>query len=327
MLIILEGADAVGKTTIGNALVDAAITSGIHKHVKLAAGPPAPGRTAIQLYEHDLLVHRDAIMSPDTLVIADRWHLGELVYGPLLRGGTLLDQDELEHIELMLDAMGALRYLVTVQDSAELLRRFQARGGDPLVTFAQTNAINRWYVYWKTGQPNVERWKILHSPVNQPTARMIIDVAKMRNKLVSNLAKHPTYVGSPLPRALFVGDVPNGWNYGDAPQLAFVPEAGNSAAYLLSAMRQGNVKDVGLVNSADADLGPLWVDLGTPHVLALGKRAAARLLRASVPYDLTNHPQWQRRFKHHEIDQYTEVLVRHSTHYPRPRSNRETHHT
>jgi hypothetical protein len=326
MLIILEGADCVGKTHIIGTLRDAAQKRGI-RHVELSAGPPAPGRTAIQLYEHDLLVYRDQIMNPDVLVTADRWHLGELVYGPLLRGGTLLDPQELEHIELMLDALGAVRYLVTVQDSEELLRRFQARSGDPLVTFAQTSAINRWYVYWKTEQQNVERWKILHSPVNGPTADMILKLADMRTRLVTNLRQHPTYVGSPLPRALFVGDVPNCWNEGDAPQLAFVPETGNSAAYLLSAMRLGNVKDVGLVNSADADLGQLWVDLGTPHVLALGKRAAARLLRASVPYDLTNHPQWQRRFKHHEIDQYTEVLARHATHYPRPRSNRETHHT
>lgn len=316
MLIILEGADAVGKTHLARALRDAAITRGIRKHVDLKAGPPAPGRTAIQLYEHDLLVHRDAIMDPDTLVIADRWHLGELVYGPLLRGGTLLDLNELEHIELMLDAVGALRYLVTVENIADLETRFWARGGDPLVTLAQTTEINRWYVYWKRGQANTERWRILHSPVNDATAGMILKIANMRSTLVSKLVKHPTYVGPPLPRALFVGDVPNGWQHGDRPVLAFVPEDGNSAAYLLSAMRHGNITGVGLVNSADADLGPLWVDLGTPHVLALGKRAAARLLRASVPYDLTNHPQWQRRFKHHELEQYASVLARHATHYP-----------
>lgn len=316
MLIILEGADGVGKTHLAGTLRDAAIASGIRKHVDLAAGPPAPGRTAIQLYEHDLLRHRDAIMDPETLVIADRWHLGELVYGPLLRGGTMLDPDELEHIELMLDALGALRYLVTVDEPAELLRRFQERGGDPLVTFSQTREINHWYVYWKRGQANPERWKILHSPVNDTTANMIVQIAGMRSKLVSKLVKHPTYVGPPLPRALFVGDVPNGWVRGDRPVLAFVPEAGNSAAYLLSAMRLGNVKDVGLVNSADADLGPLWVDLGTPHVLALGKRAAARLKQASVPYSLTNHPQWQRRFKHHELDQYADTLGVHATYYP-----------
>lgn len=324
MLIILEGADAVGKTHLARTLRDAAIARGIHKHVDLKAGPPAPGRTAIQLYEHDLLVHRDAIMDPETLVIADRWHLGEFVYGPLLRGGTLLDWEKMEHIELMLDALGALRYLVTVQNSAELLRRFQERGGDPLVTFTQTREINRWYVYWKRGQADPERWKILHSPVNEATANMIIDVAKLRNKLVSRLVKHPTYVGPPLPRALFVGDVPNGWNQGDRPVLAFVPEAGNSAAYLLSAMRLGNVRDVGLVNSADADLGPLWVDLGTPHVLALGKRAAVRLKQASVPYALTNHPQWQRRFKHHELDAYTQVLIKNATHYPPSRETDDT---
>ena len=320
MLIILEGADAVGKTTVANDLVKAAYDRGIMKVVRLAAGPPTPGLTAIELYENALLPYRDAILDRSTLVIADRWHLGELVYGPLLRGGSLLGEDEMEHIELMLDALGAARYIVTVKNPGDLEARYMARG-DALVSLTQTLEINRWYVYWRAGDQNrSNRWRLLRSPVDEITALLIIDIAMARTDLVSKLAEHPTYIGPPQPRALFVGDVPNGWKDGDPPVLAFVPMDGNSASYLMNSMRLGNVTDVGLVNSADADLGSLWVDLGTPHVLALGKRAAARLLRASVPYALTNHPQWKRRFRHKDQALYAEILGMNARFYP-PVSN------
>jgi hypothetical protein len=318
MLIILEGADAVGKTTVADQLVNAARLSGVAPVIRLAAGPPAAGRSAIEIYEQDLLIYRNSIMDPDSLVIADRWHLGELVYGPLLRNHSLLDTAALDHVELMLDALGATRIIVTVNNVADLETRYWARGGDALVTLPQTTAINQWYVYWQaSSEQNVARWKLVHSPVNDEMVELLLKVARARSEFVGRLVRHPTYVGPPLPRALFVGDVPNGWEQGDPPQLAFVPGGGNSATYLLSAMHQGSVHEVGLVNSMDADVGELWVDLDTPHVLALGKRAAARLLRAGVPYDLTNHPQWQRRFRHGELDRYVKTLAQHATHYPR----------
>lgn len=315
MLIVLEGADMVGKTTLADALIGAAVTRGVERIALLSAGPPDPGRTVMEIYEHDLLAHRSQIMDPGTLIVADRWHLGELIYGPLLRDQSLLTPASMEHVELLLDALGAVRVVVTVRKPGDIVARFQERGDD-LVSLKQIQEINKWYVYWQRAE-HARRWSLVHSPADFEVVDTLIGLAEARTQLVQHLTKHPTYIGPAEPNTLFVGDVPNGWIEGMPPQLAFVPHpAGNSADYLLSAMLQGRINNVGLVNSADSDLRTLWEDLGAPHVLSLGKRAAARLVKAGIPYALTMHPQWVRRFKHHELDQYTGILTRHAE-YPR----------
>ncbi len=74
-VIILEGPDGAGKTTLARALEK----RGYRYHHE---GPPSPN---VDLLVHYALVLDRAIRSGDRVVI-DRLHVGESVYGPLLRG-------------------------------------------------------------------------------------------------------------------------------------------------------------------------------------------------------------------------------------------------
>lgn len=75
-IIILEGPDGSGKTTIASRL---RITRG---YAIVKAGPPAPGEDLLVSYMGSL----DAAIARSTPTVFDRHWLGECVYGPLLRG-------------------------------------------------------------------------------------------------------------------------------------------------------------------------------------------------------------------------------------------------
>lgn len=78
--IIIEGPDGAGKTTLAKQLCSEAGYAYRHE------GPPPASATALQHYAGIL-----ASLTEPTLL--DRFHLGELVYGPVVRGGSGLSPD------------------------------------------------------------------------------------------------------------------------------------------------------------------------------------------------------------------------------------------
>src|ERR1017187_9014395 len=87
MLLIIEGADLVGKTVLAAAMVGEAARRGFTS-LLMKAGPPRSSN-AVDEYGMPLTAAKAEIESSETLVICDRWHLGELFYGPLLRGRSI----------------------------------------------------------------------------------------------------------------------------------------------------------------------------------------------------------------------------------------------
>lgn len=103
-IIIIEGVDGSGKSTLAQKLADAS---------------PLPVRM-----EHRGVPEKkieDEYLAPllkvgrDELVIADRWHVGETIYGPLYRGHSeLLARPLLNKlIESTLDDIGAVRVILS----------------------------------------------------------------------------------------------------------------------------------------------------------------------------------------------------------------------
>jgi thymidylate kinase len=90
--IILEGPDAAGKTTLAKELELCGFKY-IHN------GPPAPGDPgyADQLREAD-----------GKLIVFDRFHIGEIIYGPLLRGKSLVSDEEWEKLDIEIERMGGV---------------------------------------------------------------------------------------------------------------------------------------------------------------------------------------------------------------------------
>lgn len=125
MIVVIEGADGTGKTTLARAVTDRLGAAYLH------AGPP----------ELHPLVSYTAPLEPlaDRIdVVCDRWHLGELVYGPLYRGGPGLTDCQFGAVEDYLLAKGAVLVHCTGR-SRDIARRLDQRGED----FLQPADLNR----------------------------------------------------------------------------------------------------------------------------------------------------------------------------------------
>lgn len=121
-IIILEGVDGSGKSTLASKLATAGELAG-YNVIREHRGPIKS--TVIDEYVKPLFD-----IGPNDLLIADRWHVGELIYGPLYRGISLA-KPHLEAIEGLLDMLHACRVIVTAPLPV-IRNRLEARGEDYL---------------------------------------------------------------------------------------------------------------------------------------------------------------------------------------------------
>lgn len=96
-VVILEGCDGGGKTTLANYLHQQ------YNYRIIKTGPPAPNCDVVVTY---LDVLYDALAYPGRTLF-DRHYLGEAIYGPLLRGGDRMGVDGMVVIERVIAAHGA----------------------------------------------------------------------------------------------------------------------------------------------------------------------------------------------------------------------------
>lgn len=122
MIVVLEGPDFAGKSTTAERL-----TSLFGGDVRWVGQPPA----SADLVAYYLDPIRDAVSRPD-LVVFDRLHISELVYGPIFRGTSRLSRSQAAEIERELDAVGVLKVHIDAPDSL-LLERFRGPRGDDMV--------------------------------------------------------------------------------------------------------------------------------------------------------------------------------------------------
>lgn len=126
MIIVIEGPDGVGKTTLINAIRKAWGDT----TVTVRQGPPPTGISAV---EHYVTAAIDLVKAHEklTLVITDRLHAGELVYGPILRGASRLSTEEYNSITHFLVARGALLVHCTLPEDIMIDRLVARDGGKP----------------------------------------------------------------------------------------------------------------------------------------------------------------------------------------------------
>lgn len=295
MIIILEGPDGAGKTTLANQL-----------HLllpyswRLHRGPLR--RDPFDEYEADL-----ETWDGYTPIICDRWHLGELIYGPILRGASQLDKVARWHIEAFLLARGALQVIITAP-LAELRQRLNARG-DELVTPEMLYEISDGYFAAMEG--NFLSTLICDDPINVPS---ILALAADCWAHAHALRSFPSYVGSPTPRYLLLGEKRHDNTVGPA----FVPAAGTSGRFLLEHLLPALPGDVeiGLANASEENVVDLWHSLGRPKVCALGDVAYDQVMADinergghAFPLGATAHPQFVRRFHNRSGAQYARTIL------------------
>lgn len=320
MFIIVEGPDGSGKSSLVDALLEeATVRYPDRKVVHYHMGKPEEESRLWVLNQWAASVEKTD-WTDGYIVIADRWHWGEVTYAPLKRPHTCQDEYGLlgaggwRLVELMLLSRGAVQF-VLMQPPDVLVRRVGARGDD----FVKVDELEQIHSLYMSGIQKAARVEILTPNPDDMSALSglavsMLGVAKERENQVKSIAQFPMYIGSPRPRVLLVGDKRND---PDGPILPFYPAKGNSGDYMLSNLPDPFWKTVGVVNGTelcDSRLALLWTVLGEPRVVALGRMAEKSLagLRG-IPRSYINvvpHPQYVRRFHHHDGEEYGRAIER-----------------
>lgn len=295
MLIIIEGPDGAGKTTLAENL--RGVLAARREVHMLKKGPPSSH--PLDEYEVPLHAYRPGSAVD---VICDRWHWGERVYPDVLGRRSVLDEPAWLHIEMFLQARGAL--VVRLAAPLDVLGDRLRERGDDLVRVDQLSAVtigyDRAHLASRLPVELVPAADLAGRDRTVQTVDRILTRARSLDASVRFLRPFTTYVGPPLPRVLLLGEVRNVIGPGSSP--AFGPYPGTSGHYLLDVLGpwineldDGGIRSgVGIANACDVDdPHALWRTLGSPRVVTLGVLAHRRcqMRHGAVP-----HPQYWRRF-------------------------------
>lgn len=299
MLIVLEGPDGVGKTTLAREII--ALMP--HEARALHAGPLGAGIHPLTAYEAPLRSYR---AGAGVDIVCDRWHLGEAVYPSVLKRKTKWNMATERHLRLFMMSRGAyVVHLTSYHD--ELAQRLRARGDDLIEERMLGEILEGYDAVYRRGNFN-------QSLTHFVSPREIIAQAVTTDLEAACLRPFETYVGPPEPTMLIMGEargVNGRYTYQRMP--AFMPYPNTSGAFMLEHLEQlDTARDwVGLANACDVD-DPLalWKTLKEPKVVALGKRAHNELTSVGVPHGSAPHPQFIRRFHNKHGRAYATVVMR-----------------
>ena len=290
MLIVLEGPDCVGKTTLANQLATAMRPTATILH----KGPPDPGAHALDEWVKPLKDYKPG----NGNLILDRWHLGEPIYSDIKHRRSILDQASWTYIDLFLASRGALKLILTLPEGE--LRRMHERMGETFVTADELVDIDWWYRKVMFGG-----WSIQHSRMT--SVQSIVNAAVRMDVEAHPLRAFDTYVGAPKPELLLLGERVGPRNQG---KTALMPYPSTSGKYLLDACGWIAWGGVGIANACQEDPVFLWDVLGKPRVVTLGREAHKACEDAELAHGAVPHPQYVRRFHHRKIRQYSALILK-----------------
>lgn len=305
VLIIFEGPDLAGKTTLVEATRRYLAAKYPADTVRvLHRGPPT--QHPLDEYVTPLLGYRPG---GGEHILCDRWHLGEVVYPAVTGRSSQLTKGVHRYIEMFLRSRGALLVHVTASPTV-LTERFHDRGDDAR-TLAEVLAARELF-------DRHVQFSALPCVVSPPLLPLTVaGVADREERLAAPLLllNLRTYVGHSSPFVLYVGDVRACTGVvclhkqlHSAQGTAFMPYPATSGEYLLQALPLNPF--AGLINVNDVDDPRQVASLVTARcsVVALGRLAQKTLTKLGVPHTAVPHPQFARRFHHHDVAHYAHLL-------------------
>lgn len=293
MLIILEGPDGSGKSTLAEKISQLTGAKILHKR--------PPDRDVFSEYTLDLQQYRPGF---GVDLVCDRWHLGEEVYGPLLRGGSGFDRASFAHIEKTLITRGAV--MGVLQPKLRTLRQRLESRGDDLIEVSQLGEIHRSYVE-ASKRSQLPKINFTEDVEVDFVADLLIKVARHTEEACTRLNPFTTYAGDPHPRWLLLGDRRNP-SAGGVFEAAFTPAPGTAGRYLLDSLKPAVLHGCGLANACEEDTHRLWLALHKPPTVTLGTHARDAVNEAGLRFGSLPHPQYIRRFHHSASAEYGQMI-------------------
>lgn len=285
-IIVLEGADASGKSTLAKKLVEA--FKG--EYVKFSQ----PKRPPYDEYMDFLLKHE-----PTKTYVLDRFMYGEMVYGPLLRGAAGMTMLDLNYLEMVLMRFNHVVIHCNVELGQNLFKLKER--GDEFIKLEQLKTIKNGYVklFKQTLiEPHTYDWTEddVESFIGKVRGDLMLQEAR-RSSLLDHLPVG-SYVGTSAPRYLFIGDEKNR-KLNDKPVFDSKP-----GRYLLAHLVQLKVADQSaMINSLDEEFGQLNAmhvnRMKARKIICLGEKSFQRI-RYGIK---VSHPQYAKRFygkNHHQ---------------------------
>jgi len=249
-LFVAEGCDGSGKTRligdIAHVMPDNVTT--LHR------GPLK--RDPMLEYVGDLMSYLPG-KSPS--ILCDRWHLGEMVYGPLYRGESKITPAMNLFIDLFLDSRGACR--MWMDTPYEIVsKRLSDRGEDFLLEQHQRLVVD-WYAEALLGDT---RWIAVPTDRRPSFVERIKDSATiLESQAAYMLERWPSYIGSMRNvDVLIIGDqkpMPIGSSWSSR----MIPWRNSPMHDILTAMVHLNYREIGIINST-RNLKQLWLQIGAP---------------------------------------------------------------
>ena len=322
MFIVVEGTDASGKTSLISA-VEKEVRKRYPDRKITMSHKGRPLEETRRWVLSDYVTSLENINFSDETIISDRWHWGEITYAPLKRAHTnhdgygLLGRTGWRWTELFMLSRGVAEFWL--YQPLDVIKARLGSRGDDFVAVSELSMILDKYELASTLSASL-------TEVLQPgpdsmdeidaLAVHVVDAAERNIDRVKNIRKYKSYVGSPDPDVLLVGDRRNILErYGEETILPFMPVDGNSGEFLLSSLPDVFWKNVGIVNANDVEfnLSDLWMDLGKPRIVVLGRLAEKSIMRTDIGpihYDVLPHPQYVRRFHHKDKELYGQAIER-----------------
>jgi thymidylate kinase len=163
-IIIVEGVDGSGKSTFIE-MIKEEIPDRFNV-ISWHCGPIE--YTAEEEYYLPLLGVEEDFM------VSDRWHVGEMIYGPLYRSESKVEGEWKEKIEKLLDDLGAIK-VIMMPNLEEVKRRLADRGEDYLQDEHVEEVYNFYAKYAKENEYHVIKQASL--PTLKYVARELVGLA------------------------------------------------------------------------------------------------------------------------------------------------------
>lgn len=295
MLIVIEGMDRTGKSTLAQYLAQEYHLESVH------FDKPS---------QHPLAEYLRPVEAGPRRAVFDRYHVGERVWPAIFGRQSEYDAAMHLHVDLTLKSRGAVvvRPVRHWRNDAEIYRVLE----DEPIGYEQWHEADALFrEELAKSRLRVFPWCLCHNTLDSRGA-FILEAGKRSHQARKLAGITPRWIGSPEPDLVLVGEQVGPGGQGEW-TLPFVPFRGTSGHFLLSELlhltpeQQGRVAIVNALDPSD-ELEPLPELLeqfavfrtGTiprrPRVVALGKTADKALTAQGVEHSSVPHPQYVRRF-------------------------------